>query len=241
MKKTAILIVFMALSMSLFGQRTDFRAVLNSGLFSFGGTGASEATSAFIDRQIKSVDLYNSFGKRKVMSYGFSGDIRHVSKHNILSGVDLGVDVLTSKTDIVFIREIANNWLYEYKGEGASYLKHTFITLNPYMGYRFKIKSIFIDATLGIDAAYHVNEKATEKGTATIVGGASYSSSSQIKTLQLDIRPRGQIGITLNRIGIFGGYSYGISNYQPNNSSNLTYFSRLIRFGLTFQLNKNSL
>ena len=243
MKKTVILIGFMALSMSLFGQRTDFRAVLNSGLFSFAGTGPYEVTIGSVDKSIKLINLLNSFGTKQVMGYGFSGDIRHVSKGNFLSGVDLGVEVLKSKVliDALLVNQNGVGGSTRI-ATGESYLSHTFLTLNPYIGYRFKAANVNIDATLGLDVAYNVKQKATQYGTATTVNdGASYTTDAKINTLQFDIRPRGQIGITLNRIGIFGGYSYGISNYQPNNSRNLTYFSRLIRFGLTFQINKNSL
>ena len=242
MKKVNIVIGFIVLSIPLFGQRTDFRAVLNGGLFSFGGTGANKGTNAITKQVTKEAFISIPFGAEKALSYGLSGDIRHVSKHNILSGVDLGVEVLTSKTPIIHISEITSSGgLGDYDATGASYLTHTFVTLNPYMGYRFNAAKAHIDVTLGIDAAYHINEKATEKGTATIVGGASYSSNSQIKTIQLDVRPKGQISISMNRIGIFGGYSYGISNYQPNDSWKGTFFSRLIRFGLTYQLNNKSL
>ncbi|MDZ7878994.1 MAG: hypothetical protein U5L45_15030 [Saprospiraceae bacterium] len=109
------------------------------------------------------------------------------------------------------------------------------------MGYRIDAKKFYIDITLGADLAYHYNVKATEKGTATVIGGASYPISGEVKTTQYDIRPRGQVGISMNRMGIFGGYSYGLTNYTPDPFQDRSNFSRLIRFGLTYQINGKSL
>ncbi|MDZ7878995.1 MAG: hypothetical protein U5L45_15035 [Saprospiraceae bacterium] len=94
MKKITIFIGLLVLSMSLFGQRTDFKLVLNSGLYSFSGTGASNGTMAFAFERSNSASINSHFSTKKTISYGFSGDVRHVSKRNILSGLELGLEYL---------------------------------------------------------------------------------------------------------------------------------------------------
>jgi len=117
---------------------------------------------------------------------------------------------------------------------GKTNLNSSFLNLFPSIGYQFSNSSLNFYFDGGIDFGYCLN--AEEKGYAKSES-REYETIRDRKTINLDIRPRIQLGIQKNKIGGYIGYSKGLKNYKSGfiGGTNEA-FSEIIRIGLTYQL-----
>jgi hypothetical protein len=160
-----------------------------------------------------------------------------VTKRNFLFGIDLGYETLRSKISIDRIDGYTGFSTYQYSATGKTYLNSDFINLNPFLGYRIQYENISFDFAGGLDLACCL--KGTENGNATASNGTKYSISADSKPANIDIRPRFQFSAVYKKFGLYTGYSYGILNYMMwlKGDGIWEAYSRLIRFGVTYQLN----
>lgn len=234
MKKyiTSLLIL---ISITAFGQKTELKLSFNSGLFSF--TGAAAENNTFINFDDKGYYGYtnNPYGSKNGLCYGLSGNIKRVTKRNLILGFDLGYEVLRSKILIDRMSFYTDNSTYQSEATGESFLKYSSINLYPQIGYRFNTIPVSFDVTGGFDLGYCL--KATEKGNATLWNGAIYITSVDRETIKTDIRPRLQVSTNYKKAGFYVGYSYGLANYlSGSKGGSPEAYARLIRFGLTYKL-----
>lgn len=236
MKKVSLLIISFLVFTNSFGQKTELRIALNSGLFSFSGESAQSNTFINYSDQNNSGYTNNPFGSKNGLSYGLSGNVRRVTKRNFIIGFDLGYERLSSKILIKEVAGFTGNTTYQYNASGQTYLNYNFINLNPYLGHRFNLKQISIDATGGFELGYCLS--ANEKGSAKDANGKEYRTSIERKTIDLDVRPRIQLAVNYQKAGIYAGYSYGFSNYKREYVGGINECrARMVRFGITYQLN----
>lgn len=182
----------------------------------------------------------NPYGTKNGLCIGLSGDFRHLTKGNFISGVDFGFETLKSKVNIDQVYDTWASLNYE-NATGKTYLNYHFMNLFPYIGKRINLNELSVDLTGGIDVGYVLS--ADEKGEAVSESGNSYNTAVERKTQNFDIRPRVQVAVQHNRFGVYAGYSYGIVNYVKGfyvagsvGNSSAPSEARMIRFGLTFKI-----
>lgn len=224
-------LVFISTS-TAFGQKTEFSVALNSGLFSFGGTSA--ASTSFINANPSQVINYtnNPYGSKNGFGLGLSANTKRITKGGFIMGLDFGYERLSSK---ITIDRVAITSTGE-AATGKTNLNFDFLNLNPNLGYRFNAGNTSFDLTGGFDFGFVL--KATEKGKATTASGTTYTTDRDRKTLRTDIRPRVQLTTNYKKVGVYVGYSYGLSNYMEGYIGGGPWetHSRLTRFGLSYRI-----
>lgn len=235
MKKIIYTIFTTFLLTAACGQKTELQFQLNSGLFSFSGKSAENSSFINYSDQNKSGYTNNPYGSKSGLSFGVSGNIKRLTKNRLLFGTEIGFEILRSKTRITEISGYTGSTTYNYGANGQTFLNYYFLNLHPFIGYRIMAGNLPFDLTAGLDIGYCIDAK--EKGKATATNGMLYETSVDRKTIKSDIRPRFQIATRYNKIGVFCGYSIGVTNYKPGyiGGTNECY-ARLLRFGLTYQL-----
>ena len=233
MKKLILTLTSVFLLTITYGQKTEFGVSLNSGLFSFAGQSA--VSTSFINStsdQTNSGYTNNPYGSKNGLCYGFSGNIKRVSKRSFVFGLDMGYEVLRSK---VSINQISGFTGTSTDASGQTILTSNFININPFLGYRISTKQVNFDITGGFDIGYNLNTE--ENGNATAINGIKYETSRDRKTIKWDIRPRIQVSAYYEKLGLYLGYSIGLSNYMKGyvGGTNEAY-SRIFRFGMTYQI-----
>ena len=143
--------------------------------------------------------------------------------------------MLKSKTEIFQVFQhgtSADNGTFEADGE--SYMNSGFINLFPNIGYRALFEDFMLDIDIGVDLGYNIGT--TEKGFAE-TESREYETSVDRKTINMDVRPRAQLGISFNTIGGYIGYSKGLTNYLADyvGGSNGAY-KNVIRIGIYYTL-----
>ena len=235
MQKTFLTLLLALFLTNVFGQKTEFRIAFNSGLFSFSGQSAEKYSQINFSDQTKSGYTNNPYGSKGGICYGLSGNVKRITKKNLNLGFDLGFETLRSKVNITAINGNSGTSTYEYSASGQTFLNYDFINLFPYIGQRLYIRKVSLDIVGGFDIAYCI--KSTEKGNATATNGTKYTTSVDRKTINTDIRPRIQFSADYQKIGVYVGYSYGLTNYKSGyiGGTNECY-ARLVRFGLTYRI-----
>jgi hypothetical protein len=218
-----------------YGQKTEFRAALNSGLFSFAGESAESVSFINYNDQTKSGYTNNPYGSKSGLGIGLSGNIKRISKKDFILGTDLGYELLRSKVRIDEISGYTGSSTYSLDAKGKTFLNYSFINLRLFAGYRLAANKINIDFTGGLEIGYCLNAK--EDGSATASDGIKYETSVDRKTIDMDIRPGIQIAANYKKAGAYIGYSFGLVNYKSgyDGGANECY-ARLLRFGLTYQI-----
>jgi hypothetical protein len=234
MKKAFFIIFCFALLTHSFGQKTEFRIALNSGLFSFSGQSAEAET--FINYSpFSSSYTNNPYGSKNGLCYGISANLKRINKTNLILGLDLGYEILRSKIRVNSIIDNSGIVYYNYSANGQTFLNYGFINLSPQFGYRLNTKKVSIDLLVGLDFAFCLS--ATEKGNATTTNGKEFTTSVDRKTLNTDIRPRFQVSTNYKKMGAYLGYSLGLANYKSGYAGGTNEcYARLFRFGLTYQI-----
>lgn len=232
--KIIILFAFLALS-TLYGQKTELRVSLNSGLFSFTGKSAAEVSQINLYNQSNSGYTNNPYGSKNGLCYGISLNVKRVTKNSILYGIDFGYETLRSKISLQSVNGFEGTATFQKEASGETFLNNKSLNFNPFGGYRFTINKFPLDLVGGFDIGYILDTK--EKGNATATDGIEYSTSLDRKTIKQDFRPRIQISTDYKKIGLYLAYSVGLVNYKEGYIGGVNEaYSKIIRFGLTYQI-----
>ena len=235
MRKLILTLTFLFFLTIAYGQKTEFRLSLNSGLFSFAGQSPESTSFINFSDKTSSGHTNNPYGSKNGLCYGLSGNIKRVSKQNFILGLDLGYETLRSKVSINQISEYTGTSTYQYDASGQTFLNSNFININPFWGYKTSAKQINFNITGGLDFGYNLS--VDENGNATAINGTKYETSIDRKTIKWDIRPRMQISADYKKIGLYVGYSFGLSNYKREYLGGINEaYSRIIRFGMTYKI-----
>lgn len=227
-------LIITVIPVSLKAQRLELRASLNSGFYSYRGSGASAVS------RINSAEYTNDpYGSKGGISYGFSFNLRKVVNPHFIFGADLGYEMLRSKVNLDYqdvIGDIASSF------KGTTYLNNSFINLFPYAGGRFYIDKQQFDLIGGLDIGYVLSSR--EKGHAKSTDNAAFDikTSRDRLGIRTDLRPRIQLSTEFeDGIGLYAGYSHGLRNYTAGliGVTKDTY-SRMWRIGLTYRFGQHN-
>jgi len=100
MKHLILIFITLILLTNVFGQNTEFRASMNSGLFSYTGLSATGTSSIYCDKYTKSGFIDNPYGEKSGLCYGFSFNFKRLSRMDHFWGLDLGYEILRSNVSI---------------------------------------------------------------------------------------------------------------------------------------------
>ncbi len=234
MKSNLITVFLVVLSLNIYGQSTESGIRVNSGFFRFSGESAEKSTQ--INYNLDKEDGYtnNPYGNKYGISYGISASVTRITKSNLRLGIDLGYEILRSRIDIDAVWQHGANINETVLATGRTNLNSNYINLFPSIGYQFFNSSFKLYFDGGLEFGYCLNSM--EKGSAESES-RKYETIRDRKTIELDIRPRIQIGIQKNKIGSYIGYSKGLRNYKSgfDGGTNEAY-SEILRVGLTYRL-----
>lgn len=229
--KLFIGIIFLVSVNFSYGQKTEINFNTYGGLFSFRGNGSATNSSIGWSQFDPIWRTSNPYGQKSGFSYEFELQLQRVSKKQLIYGCGLGFETLQSKVHIdtsifsAFILNIS-------PANGTTFLKNTFITVNPYIGYRFFLRKSSFDVLAGIDMGYCL--KSSELIWKTSGTKANPDQQNDLAKPTIDIRPRIQIKAQIKKFGFLAGYSLGVTNYQSQN--NLKAYTSFIRLGLSYQI-----
>ena len=232
MQKTLFTIIALFCLNISYGQKSEFRVSLNSGLFSFAGKSAESVTFINYSERFGRGYTNNPYGSRGGLSIGLSGNFKRISTNNSIIGLDLGYELLRSKVKIDGIFGDGES----ISSKGKTFLNSNFINLHPFMGYRLPVNKLNIDFIGGLDIAYCLSSQ--ENGSATASDGTKYKTSVDRENIHFDIRPRIQIAANYEKAGIYIGYSLGLADYMAEYIGGTIdrCYASFLRFGLTYQL-----
>jgi len=234
MRNCLLLLSGLLVISSVFGQKTEFGLSLNSGLFSFAGRSAT-GTSAINSAENLSNYTNDPYGSRVGWCDGLSVDLKRVTRSRLLLRIGLGYETLRSQLSLTSVNVFDGVDAYSVAAHGHTDLISRFIDLFPSAGCRFTPGRLNVDLTGGPDLGYCLS--AEENGKAYATNGKTYSSSRDRKTISTDIRPRLQLSAGFQKIAVYIGYSYGLSNYMTGYIGGpVGAYSRLLRFGLQYRL-----
>jgi hypothetical protein len=235
MKKLPLTFISLLFLTNIFGQKTEFRISLNSGLFKFAGQSAVK--NSFINYSNSTNNGYtnNPYGSNVGLCYGLSGNLKRVTKYSLILGFDVGLETLRSKVLIDRISGFTGTSTYEYPATGRTFLNNDFVNFYPSIGYRLNLKKLSFDIGGGFDLAYGF--KSTETGDAIATNGTGFITSVDRHITSTDIRPRIQLSVNSQKIGVYVGYSEGSANYMAGmvGGTNES-FGRLMRFGMSYRI-----
>jgi hypothetical protein len=222
-------------------QKIEYGIALNSGLFAFRGDGVAKNGQFNAGADGKSGYVNNPYIYNSTMSYGFSFTTKFIKNHAFI-GLDLGYDLLRSKTNFEFgpIPAVMTDPPYQtYKGK--SILNQNFINLFPSLGYKKKNNEVTIEFMLGTDLAYCLSAK--ERYDVISNTKVSLIGTNDRKAIDFDIRPRVQGSVGYMKCSFYVGYSVGVKDYNNGQiliggagGSNVVR-ANYIRFGLSYKLN----
>jgi len=238
MKRIGLIIISLQILISVFGQKTEFGCSFNSGLFSYAGKSAVGTSFINVDDNATTGYTNNPYGSKNGLCYGVSLNLKRITKIHFIYGMDIGYENLRSMVSINEVFGLYDLHTYQYAATGQTYLNTNFLNFNPFIGYRLNIKTVSFDLTGGIDYGYILSSN--ENGNAISTYGVKYTTSTSMnrKNISSDIRQRIQISAKYKKYGLYIGYSYGLSDYLNHMESD-SYeecYSRLIRFGITYQI-----
>lgn len=215
-------------------QNTEYSVHLNSGLFSFGGESATKS-SIIIVSDIGSIDNYtnNPYGTESAFSYGMAAQIRRITGHKLLLGLQAGYEMLRSK---VHINGVSGEYSVTPEVvDGHTVLSHGFMTLYPHLGKRFTFTKVEADLVIGPEFGF--NTVTREKGEANLGNNTTVETDTERNSPGTDIRITPSLTVYYNNWGISAGYSYGLHNYSADLiGGNRERYSRFFRFGITYRI-----
>ena len=215
-------------------QNTEFSLHATSGYFGYRGASAA-SSSAIIVSDVAQIPSYTNspYGQRFTLSYGGAGQVQRVTAHNLVLGAQVGYEWLRSRVKVTEV--------YTGRGLPTSVTGHTelinrFVNTHLFLGRRFTVKSVSLDATLGPELGWRRNTR--EKGEASGSNVFIRTDLERNSYADLDVRGRANLTAYYRQLGLSVGYSYGLTDYKRNyvgGVNDLT--SRMLRVGAVYRLN----
>lgn len=235
MKNLILIVICSFCILNASSQKAEVRVALNSGLFSFTGDNAAKSSQINLYPQSNSGYTNTPYGSRNGFCYGLSLDLKKITKHKTIYGMDFGYENLKSKISLNSIYIINGSDILIKKMSGQTFLNINSLNLNPYVGHRFYVNKFPVDVVGGFDLGYILSAK--EIGSAKGDDGTKYTTNRNRETIKLDFRLRAQVATEYKKLGVYLGYSIGTVNYFGNYiGSSGGVYSNIIRFGLTYKL-----
>ncbi|RSK46874.1 hypothetical protein [Hymenobacter rigui] len=236
MKRIVLFTLFAGLATAAQAQQTEFSVQATSGYFGYRGESATN-TSQLILSDVAQIPHYtnNPYGNRFTLSYGGAGQVQRVTAGGLLMGVQAGYEWLRSRVNI---DRLYGDIPSGDAASGHAILTNSSIQAHGFIGWRFRVRQMELDATLGPEVGFrqHLREKAeATNGTSRYTTDTErYASGTP------DVRARLNLTAYYHRFGVAVGYSHGLSNYRAGfvGGTNDLY-SRMLRLGLVCRLVKS--
>lgn len=248
MKKAFLTLFTLLFLTQLKAQNIEVSLLGNTGLFRY--TGNYTTSTSFINGGVagsKAGYTNNPYGNQFVFSYSFGVQVQHVAKTGFITGLQGGYQILKSKVSLngVYRSDVYYATL-DYliapgpdAVTGKTILQSQYIFLNPYIGYRLKIKKIKIDLMPGIQLGFNTNSH--EYGKATDNAGNVFQTNNDPGKFPADFRVSFQAAVSYNKFSITAGFVQGLTNFSNHllNDSPTAYYmhSQLISLGLAYRIN----
>ncbi len=236
MKKILPLLICLLNVAQLFAQRYEFSVHLISGLFHYNGSGTNR--ESFIIKPPDKPDwsyVNNVYGTKPTYSYGVAAQLQYITAAKLLWGIQAGYENLRSSVDLYQDSHVPYGY-YTLPPTVAGYsiLSSHKLNFNPFLGYRFKLKQVSIDAVMGLDIAVGIS---THLSGQTQVDDGSTDYVDRDWGKQLDPNYRFELKASYVRYGLSAGYNYGVYNYNAGfvGASSQVY-SRMARMGISYRL-----
>ncbi|RFP65215.1 hypothetical protein D0N36_10155 [Hymenobacter lapidiphilus] len=236
MKQLLLLALSLGLSAATAqAQSTEFTLHATSGYFSY--RGASATGTSFINGSDTGGSGYtnNPYGNRFTLSYGGAGQVQRVTAYHLVLGAQAGYEWLRSR--------VAIDSFYPGRGSqlmpamGNTLLTSRFINTHLFVGRRFELGPMNLDATVGPELALlrGVNEKgdATSNGTTIRTDRTRYTDTTDDL-----LRARANLTAYYQRLGLSVGYSHGLLDQKRGyvgGTNDLS--SQMLRVGLAYRIN----
>ena len=231
--RNILFVIFSIYAQCCLGQHREVSFQVNSGLFSFGG--ASASSTSFINiSDVATISDYtnNPYGTNSAFSYGLGVKVQFITPKNLVYGLGLSYESLSSK---LRINEAYGEGTWNID-EGKTIFSSDFINLFPAVGRRVKIFDRF-DTDFLVGADFGIGLASKEHYSLTTNQGNEISGTNKRELPTLDFRPRIEIISYYKRFGLSIGYSYGLTNYEGDlDGGNREAKSRYLRFGLNYRL-----
>jgi len=234
MKSLLITILLTLFTLNAFAQTTEFSVQLNTGGFRFTGLSADKTEHINANYDTQKGYTNNPYGNQFDLSYGLSASVTKIIKSNFRLGIDIGFEVLRSKIEIDGVWQ-HNDLINEtVPASGKTNLNLSFINVFPKIGFQTAMQKYIVYLDAGVDIGYCLSAK--EIGSAK-TDSRSFETNLDRKTIDYDIRPRIQLGVSRNKYGAYVGYSKGITNYMSDYvGGRFETFSEIIRLGIVYTL-----
>ncbi|GAB4094419.1 hypothetical protein [Flaviaesturariibacter terrae] len=224
-------------------QKTEFRIALNSGLFHFGGPGATSATQYQVYTG-GSGRVASQYGKRMAPASGVAVEVQTVGVKRFIGGISLAYERLRSRSRIDTVQTAPYNgsqWKTAADQSSFTELNSGFFTLHLFIGGRLIDRRVKLDLTVGPEIAFETSSKQVGKVTYTDASGRNQAVSVFYSTEQpgIDFRGRSNLMLRTGRFGLQVGYSAGVTNWSQANGSpaGKPAYLRGLRFGISWKLN----
>lgn len=231
-RNVRLLVLLLCAAHVSFAQKSELNISAYSGLFSFRGDGASSRSyiTAFIPSD-PGIFTANPYGRKSSFSYSVELQGQRITKQNIIYGAGIAFESLKSK---VYSDTMSGGDLVYFvqRTDAKTTLKNTFVTVNPFAGYRFSHNNIAVDLVGGLDLAFCL--RSVEKGETRPDNENNLSFANKLSKPALDVRPRIHCRIAYKKVGINAGYSLGLVNFQNHYYPKA--FTSFLRLGLTYRV-----
>lgn len=221
-----------------FGQKTELKVNVYSGLFSFRGNGSASSSPVNISDAPQYWN-FKPYGRKAGLSYSFEFQVQRVTQQNHVFGLGISWEELKSKASIDTIRCgfcVPGHSIDVTKGKET--VATSFLTFNPFVGQRFNAGRIKLEAVAGVDLSICTRVQEIAKFAA--LQSDKYTIIEQNKRQPFgDIRPRVQLSAIYDRISISTGYSLGLVNFQHTDNRPYlptTVYTNFLRLGIGYKL-----
>jgi hypothetical protein len=231
--KNLTTLILLLMSQYGFTQSQQLTAQVSSGLFSFGGKSANNASFMNIsDVGSNSSYTNNPYGRKSDFSYGVGLQFQRLTTKKFIYGIQLSYESLSSKLEI----DNAYGEITWTVKEGKTVLINKFFNVFPFIGQRVKlVEGIDSDFLLGFD--FGIGLSSMEKYSLTTNQGQEISGTHERDLPKVDFRPRIEFVNYYKDFGFSVGYSYGVINYRGDlDGGNRQVNARYLRFGLNYRM-----
>lgn len=213
-------------------QKTEFSIGVAGTVSFFRGPGAASTSSILVSDvppYIRDVTI-NPFGNHPGFSGCAEATVQQISKKNFVAGLAIGYESLISRVKIT-----ALSTRLRTPADGTTELTNTFINLFPFVGKRLSSNKTNIDLSLGMDIGIPLSKH--ENGDALTNDGTIVMTDFNYQKPSIDLRPRLQLKLSRNHVGIQGNFSLGLTNYYSSGfSSDYKAYSNVFRLGIFYIL-----
>ena len=229
-KQLLLALPLLCLAATATAQTTSFTAGINSGIFRYHGDQAFEKSGINPFPTLRtSVD--GTAGTSPGFSFEITADIRRVTRYRMLIGAEVAFQSLQSRTEVSSISPTLYSSFF-MPAAGTTKLTAQFISLTPFIGYRFLDKKLKLDLTTGLELAACISKK-EQIDAHHAETGEEFAGTSNVPR-RPDHRIRLQVNTSFGRFGLTTGYAIGLENFYRG--EDYTAYSGFIRLGFTCRI-----